>query len=67
MGEEPEEIARDIEETRDSLGEKVDALAGQLKESVTTARNRAFKIAGITAAAVVGILTLRRLRRRGTS
>lgn len=60
----PEEIRKEIEETRDALGDKVDALAGQLRQGVESARNTGLKVAGVVLAAVVGIITLKRLRRR---
>lgn len=60
----PEEIRKEIEETRDALGHKVDALAGHLRQGVETARNTGLKVAGVVLAAVVGIITLKRLRRR---
>lgn len=60
----PEEIRKEIEETRDALGHKVDALAGQLRHGVESARNTGLKVAGVVLAAVVGIITLKRLRRR---
>lgn len=64
MGQTPEEIAKEIEETREALGDKVDALAGQLRDSVDTAKSKGMKIAGIVIAGLVGILTLKKIRRR---
>ena len=64
MGQTPEEIAKEIEETREALGDKVDALAGQFRESVDVAKNKGMKIAGIIFAAVVGILTLKKIRKK---
>lgn len=67
MAEKPEEIEKEIRDTREALGEKVDALAGQIREGVETARKRGLRVAGILVATVAGILTLRRLRRRRRS
>lgn len=64
MNREPDEIRKEIEETRDSLAKKVDRLGGQVKEGIETARDTGLKIAGVAFAAVLGILTLKRLRRR---
>lgn len=64
MGEKPEETVREIEEIREDLGEKVDALAGRLKESADEAKRKGLKVLAIAAAAIVGIVTLKRLRRK---
>lgn len=60
----PQEIRKEIEETRDQLEKKVDVLAAQLKQGVEDVRNVGIKIGGIVLAGLVGILTLRRLRKR---
>lgn len=64
MGEKPEETVREIEQIRDDLGEKVDALAGKLKESAGEAKRKGLKVLAIAAAAIVGIVTLKRLRKK---
>ncbi|MEO7803020.1 MAG: DUF3618 domain-containing protein [Actinomycetota bacterium] len=64
MDETPEELEREIEQTRDALGEKVDALVGQARMGVDVARSKGVKALGIGFAAVIGILTLKRFRRR---
>lgn len=64
MDQTPEELAKEIEETREALGAKVDAFSGQLKESVDVAKSKGLKVAGLIAAAVVGILTLKKIRNR---
>ena len=64
MDQTPEEIAKEIEETREALGEKVDAFSGQLRESVDVAKSKGLKVVGMIAAAVVGILTLKKIRNR---
>lgn len=64
MGQKPEEIVREIEETRDALGDKVDALAVQFRESMDVAKSRGLKVAAILGAAFAGILAIRKFRRR---
>lgn len=64
MGQTPEEIEKDIEATRDALGEKVDHLAGQVKEGVEVARTQGIKLAGAIFAAVAGVLAIKRIRKR---
>lgn len=64
MGEDPEETLREIEETREALGEKVDALVGQVREKADAARRNGLRIAGILAAAAVGLITVKKLRNR---
>lgn len=64
MDQTPEEIAKEIEETREALGDKVDAFSGQLRESVDVAKSKGLKVVGVIAAAVVGILTLKKIRNR---
>ncbi|HVF12874.1 MAG TPA: DUF3618 domain-containing protein [Actinomycetota bacterium] len=64
MDQTPEEIAKEIEETREALGDKVDAFSGQLRESVDVAKSKGLKVVGMIAAAVVGILTLKKIRNR---
>ncbi len=60
----PDDIKKEIEETREALAEKVDLLTGQIGQTVETAKSKGFKVAGIVGAAIVGLLTLRRLRNR---
>jgi len=64
MGQTPEEIEKEIEKTRDALGEKVDHLAGQVKEGVEVARTQGIKVAGAVFAAIAGFLAIKRFRRR---
>lgn len=64
MGQTPEELAKEIEETREALGDKVDAFSGQLRESVDVAKSKGLKVAGIVAAGIIGILTLKKIRNR---
>lgn len=64
MGENPEETVKEIEQIREDLGEKVDALAGRLKESTDEAKRKGLKVLGIAAAAIIGIVTLKRLRKK---
>lgn len=63
MGETPEDIEREIIQTRDALAEKVDALVGQAKAGVGVARSKGLKALGIGFAAVLGLFTLKRFRR----
>ena len=64
MGQEPEDIEKEIVETREALGEKVDALTSQLSETAHEVKTKGMKVLGVVAAAVVGILTLKKLRNR---
>lgn len=64
MGEKSEETMKEIEEIREDLGEKVDALAGKFKESTEGAKKKGLKVLAIGAAAVVGIITLKRFRKK---
>lgn len=64
MGEESEERQREIERTREALGEKVDALANQVRGGVDRARKKGMAVGGIVLAAAVGLITLRRRRRK---
>ena len=64
MGQTPEELEKEIVRARKDLAAKVDSLTGQVRSSVESARNRGARLFGIIFAAIVGLLTLRRLRRR---
>lgn len=64
MGQEPEEIKKEIEETREALGHKVDALAEQLKDGVQTVRTTGLKVGGTALALIAGILTIRKIRQK---
>lgn len=64
MGQEPEEIKKEIEQTREALGEKVDALAGQLMQRVQTVKTTGLKVGGAVLALVVGVLTLKKIKQR---
>ena len=64
MGQEPEAIKKEIEETREALGEKVDALAGQLKEGVETAKTTGTKVGVAILAAVIGVIAIKKIRAR---
>jgi hypothetical protein len=63
MGEESEKTMKEIEELRDDLGEKVDALAGKFKEGAEGAKKKGLAVIGIAAAAILGIVTLKRFRK----
>lgn len=64
MGEKLEETVKEIGDIREDLGEKVDALAGKLKEGAGEAKRKGLTAAGIIAAAILGILTLKRFRKK---
>lgn len=64
MGEESEKAMKEIEELRDDLGEKVDALAGKFREGAEGAKRKGLAVLGIAAVALVGIVTLKRFRRK---
>jgi len=64
MGQESEAIKKEIEETREALGEKVDALAGQLKEGVETAKTTGTKVGAAILAAIVGVIAIKKIRAR---
>lgn len=64
MGEKPEETLKEIERIREDLGEKVDALAGRLKETAEGAKRRGLAVLGLAAAAIVGVMTLKRFRKK---
>lgn len=64
MGERSQETVEEIERTREALGQKVDALAAQMRKGIDTARSTGLKIGGITLAAVAGWITWRKIRRR---
>lgn len=64
MGEESEKAVKEIEELREDLGEKVDALAGKFKEGAEGAKKKGLAVLGIAAAVLVGIVTLKRFRRK---
>jgi hypothetical protein len=60
----PEEIKREIAQTREELGEKVEELAGRFHKTVDEVKSKSIKVAGVAVAALVGLLVIRRLRRR---
>lgn len=64
MGKESEKTMKEIEEIREDLGEKVDALADKFKEGAEGAKKKGLAVLGITAAATLGIITLKRFRRK---
>lgn len=64
MGEKPEETMKEIEDIREDLGDKVDALTDKLKEGAEGARKSSLKILAVVGAAIVGIVTLKRLRKK---
>lgn len=64
MGQTPEEIEKEIEQTREALGEKVDVLASQVKDGVEVARDKGLKIAGAVFAVVVAFLAIKKMRGR---
>lgn len=64
MGQTPEEIEAEIQQTREALGEKVDVLSGQVKEGVEVAKSRGMKFAGMAFAAIAGVLAIKRFRNR---
>jgi len=64
MGQTPEEIEAEIEQTREALGKKVDVLSGQVKEGVEVAKKGGMKVAGIVFAAVAAVLAVKRFRNR---
>lgn len=64
MGEKPEETMKEIDEIRENLGEKVDALTGKLKQTADRTRKKGLAVAGIAAAAIIGIVTLKRFRKK---
>ena len=64
MGQKPEEIEREIEQTREALGEKVDALSGQVREGVEMARTKGVKVAGAVLGVLAGLWAVRKIRRR---
>ncbi|MCA1840543.1 MAG: DUF3618 domain-containing protein [Actinomycetota bacterium] len=64
MGQTPEEIEKQIEQTREALGDKIDALTSQLSDTAYEVKTKGIKVLGVAFAAVVGLLTLKRLTRR---
>lgn len=64
MGEESEKTMKEIEEIREDLGEKVDALAGKFKEGAEGAKKKGLAALGIAVAVVIGIVTLKRVRKK---
>ncbi len=64
MGQTPEEIEKEIVETREALGEKVDVLAGQVKDGVEVARTKGKKAAAGIFAVVVAFLAIKKMRNR---
>ena len=65
MGQNPEELRKEIAETRDLLEDKVTALAGRFQETADEAKKVGTKVA-IVAGVVVGVIVLSKIfRRRG--
>ena len=64
MGQKPEEILKDIEQTREALGEKIDVLAGQLREGVAEAKSKGARAAGIAVGVIGALLVIRGIVRR---
>lgn len=64
MGEESEKTMKEIEEIREDLGEKVDALADKFKEGAEGAKKKGLAVLAIAGAAIIGIVTLKRLRKK---
>jgi len=60
MDQTPEELEREITETRDALGEKVDALTGQVKDGVDAARTNGLKVLGIAAASIAALMVIKK-------
>lgn len=60
MDQTPEELEREIIETREALGEKVDAFTGQLKDGVDAARTKGLKVLGISAAVIATLMALKK-------
>ncbi len=60
MDQTPEELEREIAETREALGEKVDAFSGQLKDGVDAARTKGIKVVGITAAVIGALIAIKK-------
>lgn len=64
MGKRSEEALKEIEETREALGQKVDSLVGQVKQTAETAGKKGIKVGAIVLGAIVGIIALRKIRNR---
>lgn len=64
MGQKPEEIKREIDQTREELGEKVEELAGRFRETADEVKSKGIKVAGVAVAVLIGLLVVKRLRRR---
>ena len=60
MDQTPEELEREITETREALGEKVDAFSGQLKDGVDAARSKGLKVLGIAAASLAALMAIKK-------
>ncbi|MGH2813473.1 MAG: hypothetical protein ACRDI1_12305 [Actinomycetota bacterium] len=63
MGKTTEETLKEIEQTRDSLGEKVDLLVDQVRQKTVTAGVQGLKVAGIALGVAAAFFLLRRMRR----
>jgi hypothetical protein len=61
MGAGSEEALKEIEQTREALGEKVDALIGQVKETAGTARRTGMKVGLVALGVVAGFLVLKKI------
>lgn len=64
MGKGSEETLKEIEETREALGQKVDSLVGQVKQTAEAAGKKGIKVGAIVLGAIVGIIALRKFRNR---
>jgi hypothetical protein len=64
VGKGSEEALKDIEETREALGHKVDALVSEVRESAGRARSLGMKVGLVALGVTVGFLILRRYRNK---
>ena len=64
MGKGSEEALKDIEETREALGQKVDALVGEVRESAGKAKSLGMKVGLVVLGVTVAVLILKRYRNR---
>ncbi len=64
MGTGSEEALKEIEQTRQALAEKVDALVGQVKQTAGAARRTGMKVGLIALGVVAGLLVIQKIRSR---
>lgn len=62
MGQDPDEKLSEIERTREALGEKVDALADQLRGGIKQARKTGMTVGMVAVGALVVLFTFKKLR-----